>query len=133
MKLNKEEYNALCKIIDNNIDIELKHYEECSEEERKNHIFKDYLCLSLALKEIKMKNSKGSKAMANKVTTLIAKKGQEITDSTISKEEFQEYVNVQESAKYNMFDPRARASTSLTRSQWTYIISNYQSLMNIYK
>ena len=54
-------------------------------------------------------------------------------DKTISKEEFQEYVNVQESAEYNMFDPRARASTSLTRSQWTYIITNYQSLMNIYK
>ena len=129
MKLNKEEYNALCKIIDNNIDIELKHYEECSEKERKNHIFKDYLCLSLALKEIKMKNSKGSIAMANKVT----KKSQDITDSTISKEEFQEYVDVQESAEYNMFDPRARASTSLSRSQWTYIITNYQSLMNIYK
>ena len=133
MKLNKEEYNALCKIIDKNIEIELKHYEKCSEELRKKHIFNDYLCLSLALKEIKMKNSKGSIAMANKVTTLNIEKGQEITDSTISKEEFQEYINVQESAKYNMFDPRARASTSLTRSQWTYIITNYQSLMNIYK
>ena len=57
MKLTKKEYNSLIKIIDNGIDVELKHFEESNKEDRKNHIFNDYLCLSLAIKELEMKNN----------------------------------------------------------------------------
>lgn len=57
MELTKEEYNSLIKIIDNGIDVELKHFEECNKEDRKNHIFNDYLTLSLAIKEIEMKSN----------------------------------------------------------------------------
>ena len=57
MELTKEEYNSLIKIIDNGIDVELKHFEECNKEDRKNHIFNDYLCLSLAIKELEMKSN----------------------------------------------------------------------------
>ncbi len=57
MELTKEEYNSLIKIIDNNIDVELKHFEESNKEDRKNHIFNDYLTLSLAIKEIEMKSN----------------------------------------------------------------------------
>tara|TARA_R100001510_G_C7547454_1_gene132543 strand:- start:11 stop:184 length:174 start_codon:yes stop_codon:yes gene_type:complete len=57
MKLTKKEYNSLIKIIDNGIDVELKHFEECNKEDKKNHIFNDYLTLSLAIKEIEMKSN----------------------------------------------------------------------------
>ena len=44
---------------------------------------------------------------------------------TITKEQFKEYLDVQESGLYNMFDPRAREMTSLSNAQWTKIITNY--------
>tara|TARA_R100001082_G_scaffold35379_1_gene18374 strand:+ start:485 stop:655 length:171 start_codon:yes stop_codon:yes gene_type:complete len=45
--------------------------------------------------------------------------------STITKEQFKEYLDVQESGLYNMIDPRARELTSLSRSQWINILTNY--------
>tara|TARA_R100000458_G_scaffold52544_1_gene54139 strand:- start:299 stop:469 length:171 start_codon:yes stop_codon:yes gene_type:complete len=44
---------------------------------------------------------------------------------TITKEQFKEYLDVQESGLYNMFDPRAREMTSLSKAQWVNIITNY--------
>ena len=35
---------------------------------------------------------------------------------TITKEQFKEYLDVQESGLYNMFDPRAREMTSLSKA-----------------
>jgi len=46
--------------------------------------------------------------------------------STITKEQFKEYLNVQEDGLYNMFDPKARETTSLSKAQWVNIITNYQ-------
>ena len=43
----------------------------------------------------------------------------------ITKKEFMEYVNVQNSGDFNMFDPRAREETSLSKPQWLNIMSNY--------
>ena len=34
---------------------------------------------------------------------------------------------------FNMFDPRAREMSTLTKSQWVYIISNYDELSLIYE
>ena len=56
--IGKEAYESLLKIIDYGIDVEQKHYEECDSEGRKNHIFNDYLRLSLAIKEIEMRDDK---------------------------------------------------------------------------
>ena len=49
---------------------------------------------------------------------------------TITKEQFKEYLDVQEGGLYNMFDPRAREMTSLSKAQWTNIITNYSVYYN---
>ena len=51
----------------------------------------------------------------------------------ITKEKFDEYVTVQRSGMFNMFDPRAREMSTLTKGQWVYIISNYDELSLIYE
>lgn len=55
------------------------------------------------------------------------------TDTIVSKEEFAQYVAVQELGFYNMLDSRAREMTSLSRIQWTHILKNYEFLSEIYK
>ena len=45
--------------------------------------------------------------------------------SIVTKKQFKEYLDVQESGLYNMFDPRARELTSLSKAQWINIITNY--------
>ena len=55
------------------------------------------------------------------------------TDTIVSKEEFAEYVEIQELGMFNMLDSRAREMTSLSRIQWTHILKNYQFLSEIYK
>ena len=45
--------------------------------------------------------------------------------SLINKKQFKEYLDVQEAGLYNMFDPKARALTSLSEKQWKGIITNY--------
>ncbi len=77
MKLNKKEYDCLIKIIDYNysgymlewdydtlikivedgLDVELNDFKDCDSEGKKNHIYNDYLTLSLAIKEIEMKSN----------------------------------------------------------------------------
>ena len=44
---------------------------------------------------------------------------------TITKKQFKEYLDVQEVGLYNMFDPKAREMTSLSKAQWVNIITNY--------
>tara|TARA_R110002051_G_C8703569_1_gene494746 strand:- start:1319 stop:1501 length:183 start_codon:yes stop_codon:yes gene_type:complete len=46
----------------------------------------------------------------------------------IDKSDWDQYKRVQKSGAYNMFDPRAREMTTLTRNEWIHIISNYQDL-----
>jgi len=48
-----------------------------------------------------------------------------------SKEElndFERYVKVQKSGKYNMFDPRARQQTGLTKERYLFVIENYSNM-----
>ena len=46
----------------------------------------------------------------------------------ITKEDFLEYKRVQMSGMFNMFDPRAREMTSLSKDQWLRIIKEYKKL-----
>ena len=45
--------------------------------------------------------------------------------SIVTKKQFKEYLDVQEVGLYNMFDPKAREMTSLSKAQWVNIITNY--------
>ena len=46
----------------------------------------------------------------------------------ISKDKFDEYKRVQMSGKFNMFDPRAREMTNLTKEEWVTIMKEYDKL-----
>jgi hypothetical protein len=46
----------------------------------------------------------------------------------IDKSDWDQYKKVQKSGTFNMFDPRAREMTTLTRNEWIHIISNYSDL-----
>ena len=56
-----------------------------------------------------------------------------MSDINVSKEEWDEYRDVQDSGMFNMFEPRAREMTSLSKQKWLHIISNYDELSNKYK
>ena len=46
----------------------------------------------------------------------------------ITKDKIQEYKRVQESGAYNMFDPRAREMTELSKAEWVTIMREYEKL-----
>ncbi|SVD82408.1 uncharacterized protein METZ01_LOCUS435262 [marine metagenome] len=46
----------------------------------------------------------------------------------IDKSDWDQYKKVQKSGAFNMFDPRAREMTTLTKNEWIHIISNYSDL-----
>ena len=51
----------------------------------------------------------------------------------ITKNEWQEYKEVQETGMFNMLEPRAREMTTLSKEKWLYIIKNYNELTLIYE
>ena len=51
----------------------------------------------------------------------------------ITKEDFLEYKEVQESGKFNVFDPRARELAGLSKEKWFEIIKQYNQLYNKHK
>ena len=46
----------------------------------------------------------------------------------ITKSKFDEYKTVQVSGMFNMFDPRARQMTSLSKDEWVTIMQDYDKL-----
>ena len=44
------------------------------------------------------------------------------------KKQFKQFESVRRSGMYNMFDPRARRLTNLSRSQWQFCMDNYDTL-----
>ena len=46
----------------------------------------------------------------------------------ITKEKFDEYKRVQMSGMFNMFDPRAREMTDLSKEEWVTIMRDYDKL-----
>ena len=51
----------------------------------------------------------------------------------ITRDEFRQFAEVRKSGLYNMFDPRAREMTDLTKEQWVEIMKQYSELENKYK
>ena len=51
----------------------------------------------------------------------------------VSKEQFQQYRDVQDSGMFNMFDPSARACTDLSKNEWISILKNYSELKEEYE
>ena len=51
----------------------------------------------------------------------------------ISKEQFKEYTDVQNTGMFNMFDPNARACTDLSKNEWIDIMKNYDELSDKYE
>ena len=51
----------------------------------------------------------------------------------ITKEQWDEYRDVQDSGLYNMFDPIARAMTELSKQEWIHIMENYSELETKYE
>ena len=51
----------------------------------------------------------------------------------ITKEQFQEYRDVQDGGMFIMFDPNARACTDLSKNEWITIIENYSELKDKYE
>ena len=51
----------------------------------------------------------------------------------ITKEQFNEYKEVQEGGYYNMISPSARELTNLSKQEWVYIMKNYEELDMVYK
>ena len=50
----------------------------------------------------------------------------------VSKEDFNAFVTVQTSGAFNMFDPRARAITGLSKEKFIKIIKDYNELEDKY-
>ncbi len=51
----------------------------------------------------------------------------------ITRSEFRQFAEVRKSGLYNMFDPKAREMTDLTKEQWVEIMKQYSELENKYK
>jgi len=52
---------------------------------------------------------------------------------TISENKWNQYRRVQDGGRYNMFDPRAKRLTTLTRREWVTIMENYSDLKDKYE
>ena len=50
----------------------------------------------------------------------------------VTKEDWDAFLSVQKSGKYNMIDPMARMSAGLDKSTWMAIITNYEKLAEQY-
>lgn len=53
-------------------------------------------------------------------------------DSVVDKESFINYIRVQMSGIYNMWDSRVEEEANITEEQHLYIIRNYENLKNLY-
>ena len=47
---------------------------------------------------------------------------------SICQSDFEQFEDVRKSGSHNMYSPSAREETTLTKSQWKEIISNYDTL-----
>ena len=56
-----------------------------------------------------------------------------MSDVVLTRKDFRAFAEVRKSGLYNMFDPRAREMTHLSREQWVAIMEQYTELENKYK
>ena len=52
---------------------------------------------------------------------------------SITRKDFRAFAEVRKSGLYNMFDPRAREMTHLSKEQWGEIMKQHADLENKYK
>ena len=57
---------------------------------------------------------------------------QKEVDVEVSREDWEAYLEVQESGEFNMFDPNARATAGLEKDVWLAIMGNYDELEKEY-
>ena len=60
-------------------------------------------------------------------------KTQKEVDVEVTEQDFLDYLEVQESGEFNMFDPNARATAGLEKDVWLAIMGNYDELAKEYK
>jgi len=51
----------------------------------------------------------------------------------VTKEQFEEYRDIQQMGLFNMLSPQTREMSSLDKTEWMHIITNYSELMKHYK
>jgi len=56
-----------------------------------------------------------------------------LSEVELTRKDFRAFAEVRKSGLYNMFDPRAREMTHLSREQWVKIMKQYAELENKYK
>jgi len=56
----------------------------------------------------------------------------ENTNITITKEQFEQFINIQEAGEFNMMSPEARMQTDLDKKQWLDIIRNYDKYASMF-
>tara|TARA_R100000789_G_scaffold94954_1_gene95142 strand:+ start:291 stop:473 length:183 start_codon:yes stop_codon:yes gene_type:complete len=56
-----------------------------------------------------------------------------LSEVELTRKDFRAFAEVRKSGLYNMFDPRAREMTHLSREQWIAIMEQYAELENKYK
>ena len=56
-----------------------------------------------------------------------------MSEVELTRKDFRAFAEVRKSGLYNMFDPRAREMTHLSREQWVAIMEQYSELENKYK
>ena len=56
-----------------------------------------------------------------------------MSEVELTRKDFRAFAEVRKSGLYNMFDPRAREMTHLSREQWVAIMEQYTELENKYK
>ena len=54
-------------------------------------------------------------------------------DVEVTQQDFLDYLEVQESGEFNMFEPRARQTARLEKDVWLAIMGNYDALSKEYK
>ena len=56
-----------------------------------------------------------------------------MSEVVLTRKDFRAFAEVRKSGLYNMFDPRAREMTHLSKEQWGEIMKQYADLENKYK
>ena len=75
---------------------------------------------------MKRKAYERNRRLAGQTQQPIYKKRMSKMSVTITESDFKEYVKVQKSGHFNMFDPQARAMTTLSKQQWQKCMNDYQ-------
>tara|TARA_R110001583_G_scaffold40206_3_gene128625 strand:+ start:217 stop:480 length:264 start_codon:yes stop_codon:yes gene_type:complete len=74
---------------------------------------------------MKRKSYERNRRLAGQTQQPIYKKRMSKMSVEITEGDFLSYVRIQKAGKFNMFDPRARDMTTLSKEQWVKCMSDY--------